>query len=103
MGWGRRQGLETRTSGIQGRVYAITPPAEQEDHPVIQGTFLLFCLWVRILFDSSASHSFIAASVVRELGLEVKTLEKPIGYIKVQHLYRVLSPLAHVLLSFCVE
>ena len=26
-----------------------------------------------------------------------------VGYIKVQHLYRVLTPLAHVLLSFCVE
>ena len=26
-----------------------------------------------------------------------------VGYIKVRHLYRVLSPSAHVLLSFCVE
>ena len=31
-----------------------------------------------MLFDSSASHSFIAASVVIELGLEVKTLEEPL-------------------------
>ena len=31
-----------------------------------------------MLFDSGASHSFIAASVVRELGLEVKTLEEPL-------------------------
>ena len=30
-----------------------------------------------MLFDSGASHSFIAASVVRELGLEVETLEEP--------------------------
>ena len=33
--------------------------------------------------------------------------EKPllviVGYIKVRQLYRVLSPLAHVLLLFCVE
>ena len=28
------------------------------------------------MFDSSASHSFIAASCVRELGLGVETLEK---------------------------
>ena len=28
------------------------------------------------MFDSGASHSFIAASCVRELGLEVETLEK---------------------------
>ena len=38
--------------------------------------FLLSRLWARILFDSSASHSFIAASCVEELGLEVETLEK---------------------------
>ena len=34
--------------------------------------------WVRVLFDSGASHSFIAASVVIELGLEVETLEEPL-------------------------
>ena len=39
--------------------------------------FLLSHLWARILFDSSASHFFIAASCVRELGLEVETLENP--------------------------
>ena len=37
---------------------------------------MLFRLWARILFDSSASHSFIAASCVRELGLKVEILEK---------------------------
>ena len=31
-----------------------------------------------MLFDYGASHSFIAASCVRELGLEVETLEKPL-------------------------
>ena len=29
-----------------------------------------------MLFDSSASHSFVAASCVKDLGLEVETLEK---------------------------
>ena len=38
-----------------------------------------------MLFDSGASHSFIAASVVIELGLEVETLEDP---------FYVSSPLA---------
>ena len=37
--------------------------------------FLLTRLWERILFDSGASHAFIAASCVKELGLEVETLE----------------------------
>ena len=31
-----------------------------------------------MLFDSGASHSFIAASVVIELGLEVKSLKEPL-------------------------
>ena len=31
-----------------------------------------------MLFDYGASHSFIAASVVTELGLEVETLEEPL-------------------------
>ena len=31
-----------------------------------------------MLFDSGPSHSFIAASVVKELGLEVETLEEPL-------------------------
>ena len=31
-----------------------------------------------MLFDSSASYSFIAASVMIELGLEVKALEEPL-------------------------
>ena len=78
MGRGRGRGPQIGTSGVQGRVYAITPQAESADQPVIQGTFLLSHLWARVLFDSSASHSFIAASVVIELGLEVETLEEPL-------------------------
>ena len=38
--------------------------------------FLLSRLWTKILFDSGASRSFIVASCVEELGLEVETLEK---------------------------
>ena len=40
--------------------------------------FLLSCLWARVLFDSGASHSFIAASCVNILGLKVESLEKPL-------------------------
>ena len=78
MGRGRGQGPQEKTSRIQGCVYAITPPAESVDQLVIQGTFLLSRLWVRVLFDSGALHSFIAASVVIELGLEVEALEDPL-------------------------
>ena len=31
-----------------------------------------------MLFDSSASHSFITASCVKDFGLEVETLEDPL-------------------------
>ena len=78
MGRGRGRGPQVGTSGVQGRVYAITPQAESVDQLVIQGTFLLSRLWARVLFDSGASHSFITASVVIELGLEVETLEEPL-------------------------
>ena len=78
MGRGKGRGPQVGTSGVQRRVYAITPPTESADQPVIQGTFLLSCLWARVLFDSGASHSFIATSVVIELGLEVETLEDPL-------------------------
>ena len=78
MGRGRGRGPHAGTSGVRGRVYAITPPAESADQLVIQGTVLLSRLWPRVLFDSGASHSFIAASVVIELGLEVEALEEPL-------------------------
>ena len=67
MGRGRGRGPHAGTSGVQGRVYAITAPAESVDQPVIQGTFFLSRLWERVLFDPGASRSFIAASVVIEL------------------------------------
>ena len=63
--------------GTQGRVYAITPQTEIANQSLIQGTFLLFHLWARVLFDSGASYSFIVALCVKELGLEFETLKKP--------------------------
>ena len=78
MGRGRGQGSQAGASGIQGRVYAIIPPIDPANQLAIQGMFMLSHLWARVLFDSSASHSFIVASCVRELGLEVETLEKPL-------------------------
>ena len=78
MGRGRGRGPHAGTSGVQGRVYVVIPLAEPANQPVIQGTFLLSRLWARVLFNSGASHSFIAASVVIELGLEVEALEEPL-------------------------
>ena len=78
MGRGRGRGPQAGTSRVQGHVYAITPSTESADQPVIQDTFLLSRLWARVLFDSGASHSFIAALVMIELGLEVEALEEPL-------------------------
>ena len=78
MGQGSGRGSQAGTSRIQGRVYAFIPPAESADQPVIQGTFLLSRPWARVLFDSGASHSFITASIVIELGLEVEALKEPL-------------------------
>ena len=78
MSRGKGQGPHAGTSGVQGRVYAVLPPTELADQPVIHGTFFLSRLWARVLFDSSALHSFIAASVVIELGLVVEALEEPL-------------------------
>ena len=78
MGLGRERGPQAGTSGVQGRVYIVTSSIEPAEQPVIQGTFFLSRLWVRVLFDSGASHSFIATSVVIELGLGVEALEEPL-------------------------
>ena len=78
MGRGRGRGPQAGTSGVQVRVYVVTPHAESADQPVIQGMFLLSRLWARVFFDSGASHSFITALVMIELGLEVETLEEPL-------------------------
>ena len=41
MGRGQVQGSQARTSGTQGRVYAMVPEAERADQPDVQGMFLL--------------------------------------------------------------
>ena len=66
---------DVRGSGACLRHYTTS---ESADQPIIQGRFFLSRLWARVLFDSGASHSFIAASVVIELGLEVEALEEPL-------------------------
>ena len=40
--------------------------------------FLLSRLWARVLFYYGASHSIVATSCVKELGLKVETLEEPL-------------------------
>ena len=74
----QRRGPQAGMSRVQGRVYASTPLVESVDQPVIQGSFLLSRIWVRVLFDSGVSYSFIVALVVIELGLKVEAIEEPL-------------------------
>ena len=59
-----------------GFIRLSTSQTELVDQSVIQDTFLISRLWARVLFDFGASHSFIATSCVKDLGLEVETMEK---------------------------
>ena len=80
MGQGKRcqsQGVaQAETSGTQRRVYTIPPQTEPVDQSVIQGMFQLSRLWAKIQFDFGASHSFVTASSVDVLGLEVENLDE---------------------------
>ena len=67
----------SRLQGPRGASTPSHPRLSQLISGVIQGMFLLSRLWAKILFDSGASHSFVAASSVDVLGLEVETLEEP--------------------------
>ena len=62
--------------GFSSYVYLRGFSLYRKRQTVIQGIFMLSRLWARMLFDYGASHSFIVASYVKELGLEVETLEK---------------------------
>ncbi|GFS40602.1 hypothetical protein Acr_00g0069490 [Actinidia rufa] len=71
----------------QGRVFAVTmatpppPPitaTQTLEASIVKGTFLLFNSFAGVLFDSRASHSFIATSFVLALGLEIEELNPPL-------------------------
>ena len=51
MGRGQGQDSQARTSGTQGRVYAVVPQAQCADQPDMQGTFL----YLHLLSDASCS------------------------------------------------
>ena len=62
MGRGQVQGPQARTSGTQGRVYAIGPQAEHADQADMQGTFLL----LHMLFKLGCIILIIVASCVMD-------------------------------------
>ena len=50
MGRGQVQDSQARTSGTQGRVYAMVPEAERADPPAAQGMFLLMHVLIGALY-----------------------------------------------------
>ena len=60
-----------------GRVYSLTR-AEQPEAKVMEGTILFFSSWVKVLFDTGASNSFISSTLVDTLELNVESLEIPL-------------------------
>ena len=79
MGRGQVQSPQARMSRTQGRVYAIMPEAEHANQLNEQGTFLLSHLLTRVAFKLDASNSFIVASCVIGLGLEVEAFREMMG------------------------
>ncbi|CAN6453895.1 unnamed protein product [Victoria cruziana] len=53
-----------------GRVYSTTLQ-ELQSPDLIQGTLLLNEFFVKVLFDTGASHSFVARELARQLGCEI--------------------------------
>ena len=50
MGRGQVQGSQARTSGTQGRVYAMLTEAERADPPAAQGLFLFLSVLIGALY-----------------------------------------------------
>ena len=62
--------VESSGRQVIGRVFALTP-IEAEDEAMI----LVYNTWVGVLFDISATHSFISASYANALGLKTEMVE----------------------------
>ncbi|KAL6331976.1 hypothetical protein AAG906_020329 [Vitis piasezkii] len=68
------QGSNARGRGRQtaGRVFALTPTEPEEDTLLVEGMILVYSTWVRVLFDTGATHSFISH-------LNLLLIESPMG------------------------
>ncbi|XP_058208134.1 uncharacterized protein LOC131321144 [Rhododendron vialii] len=78
-----QEGGFVQGQGTQGHVFNINTNAspsvsQAPETSVVRGTFLLFNSFARVLFDSGASHSFIATSFVYALELDIENLDSPL-------------------------
>ena len=57
------------------RVFALTLTEPDEDTLSVEGMILVYSTWVRVLFDTDATHSFFFTSCANALGLKTKMVE----------------------------
>ena len=53
----------------------MTPIKPEENALLVEGMILVYSTWVRVLFDTGATHSFISASYANALGLKTEMVE----------------------------
>ena len=56
-------------------MFAFTQSEEYASNSVVEGIILLYNSWAQILFDLSATHSFIRTTYALDLGLNFENLE----------------------------
>ncbi|XP_017976556.1 PREDICTED: uncharacterized protein LOC108662033 [Theobroma cacao] len=59
----------------QGRGYAITQSDVEASNTVVSGTLLVASAFAHVLFDTSASHSFVSVAFVRKFALPCMLLD----------------------------
>ncbi|WJZ91043.1 hypothetical protein VitviT2T_010152 [Vitis vinifera] len=70
------EGLAIRIAAeTAGRVFALTPTEPKEDALLVEGMILVYSTWVRVLFDTGVTHSFISTSCANALGLKSERVE----------------------------
>ena len=68
-----------------GKIIALTPTELEDDVFLVESMILVYSTWVRVLFDTGATHYFISASCVNALGLKTERIgnllliESPMG------------------------
>ena len=62
---------------VRGKVNHVTVETAQEAPDVVIGTFMINSNSTTVLFDSSASHSFIAYTFIKKHGIPVCVMKKP--------------------------
>ena len=69
----REQSKKGPKEYVQGRVHHVSAETIRDDSPVILGMLLVNSYPAMVLFDTGATHSFIAQSFVEHHGIRTNT------------------------------